>query len=491
MAEHSWRRVAAGILIGAAGVSLAGCGGEEDPAPPAAACPAENLVGDLCAGVPAGDVCSADTCTAGVTCASVVDAASAAALASAAASAAAGTCIALAPGHYGAVTLPGGVSLLGRSAAAVTIDGVTLTAGDGAVLRGVGVGTGGVRVQGATAVRIESVRITGEQGVEADGLALDPGSAVTISSSEIAGSGRAGIFAQDAGLTLDRSVVHGAQYGGIRFQGSGCDAECACASRPALIVTSSVIRDNHIIGIAVNGATLSLEGSDITGGQPGDALQKGSFGAGVSAADCSNILGAKNVRVRGNRDWGVLVDGSTGTLGGDGAGEGIEISNNLRGLWIQNVNRQGNCPDGAAQCVSLHGGTLDGNHGVGIGVSGQSRGIILCRTGVSSTSSFTMPVFDGMSVGQEAVGDGVDWLDGSVVTIEELALSGNARRSLLIDGPAEGNIVSYSLAGGDEDRPPVQQSFTAGDAQPSGMAVATDPATTLAIPQDLATIPAP
>lgn len=493
MAVLSWRQAVARLLIGAAGVWLAGCGGDDEPAPPSAACPPENLIGDLCAGVPAGDICGADTCTEGVTCAAVVNAASDAALASAADSAAAGACIALAPGHYSAVTLPGGVSLLGRSAASVSIDGVTLGAGDGAVLRGLRVGTDGVRVQGAGAVRIESVRITGERGVEVDGLALDAGSAVMVSSSEIAASGRAGIFATDAAVTLDRSVIHGAQLGGIRFQGSGCEADCNCASRPALIVTNSVIRDNHVIGIAVNGATLSLEGSDVTGSKPGDAQMTGQYGAGVSAAACSNIVGAKDVRVRGNTDWGLLVDDSTGTLGSDAAGEGIEISENLRGLWIQNVNKQGNCPDGATGCVSLHGATLDGNRGVGIGVSGAARGIILCRSAISSTSSFTMPVFDGMSVGQDAVGDGVDWLGGSVVTIEELSLSGNARQSLLIDGPAEGDIGSVSLSGGDEGKPPVQQSFTAGDAQPIGIGtpVATDPATTLGIPQDLPTIPAP
>src|SRR5579883_1639577 len=102
--------------------------GSSHPAPPAG-CGDGVAVSDGCAGVPAGPVCGDATCTQGVTCAKVVSAASDADLQGALASAQAGTCIALQPGTYGDAALPGGVSLLGRSAADVHVDGVTVGPG--------------------------------------------------------------------------------------------------------------------------------------------------------------------------------------------------------------------------------------------------------------------------------------------------------------------------------------------------------------------------
>lgn len=460
---------------------LLGCG--DDMEPPAT-CHAENMVGAICAGVPAAEVCPAETCTQGVACASVVHASSDAELSAAAVSASAGTCIVLAPGQYAGVILPGGVSLLGRAAWAVRIDSVTLAAGDGAVLRGLGVGSGGIHVQGATGVRIQSVRVTGARELERDGIALDPGSAVTILESEIGGSGRAGVFASDADVTLDRSVIWGAQGGGIRIQGSGCDASCACASQPALVVKNSVIRDNHIIGIATLGARAIMEAVDVKNSLQGDALYKGSYGGGISTSGCSEVLSAKNMRVLGHVDWGFLVDHSRGALGGEGEGETIEISDNKRGLWIQNVTQPGCTLD--TPCIVLEGGTLERNRGVGLGVAGQSRGIIFCRSRVADTAMIQMSVFgetDG--IGWQDVGDGVDWLDQSEVSLEQLTLSGNARRSLLIDGATggDGGYVGVILEGGDEGRPPLQQNYPTGGMTPGGAAVEIQAARMYAIPR--------
>src|SRR5262245_4180385 len=91
------------VLAGVSGACLAGCGGE----PPPPECPAENEVWGVCAGLPLQDVCDSDTCTEGVECAQVVQADSDDSLQSAASSASSGTCIALAPGTYKAVSVPG------------------------------------------------------------------------------------------------------------------------------------------------------------------------------------------------------------------------------------------------------------------------------------------------------------------------------------------------------------------------------------------------
>jgi hypothetical protein len=81
------------------------------------------------------------------------------------------------------------------------------------------------------------------------------------------------------------------------------------------------------------------------------------------------------------------------------------------------------------------------------------------------------------------VGDGVDWLDGSAVTVEELTLGGNARPSLRLDGPVSGHLGAIDFAG-DADKPLVQQNFTSG-ARPTGTTLPTRAERTLAIPQPL------
>ncbi|AUX39977.1 hypothetical protein SOCE26_013720 [Sorangium cellulosum] len=484
MANRFWAWFSAAMTGSAACATVAGCGGDETAS---ATCPEGNLVRGVCAGVPAGEVCAGETCTEGAACTSVVDVTSEDELAAAAEAAAAGTCIALREGRYGVLSVPGGVSLLGRSAAAVEVQGVVLAAGEGAVVRGLTVGREGVSVQGATGVRIDSVRVVGERGHERPGVEIRPGSSIAIVDSEIIDSGHVGVFAVDADVTLERSVVAGAQRGGIVIQGQGCDQEsCACASRPALEVKSSVIRSNHIIGVSLRGATASLVDVDVTDSREGDAVESGGFGGGISVAECSSVLGATKVRVLDSRSFGILVDHSTAALGDEGEDESIEISRNTRGLWIQNV-----CQTGGAGCVTLHNGKLDGNFGVGIGITGSSRSIILCKSAVTSTQLEWLPVFNGS--GEPAidnVGDGIDWLDGSEVTLEQLTLSGNTRQSLLIDGPASGRIWKLDVTG-DAAKPPVQQNFTMGERPEAEDTMPTVPERAFPIPQSPAALSSP
>ncbi|MDC0685484.1 right-handed parallel beta-helix repeat-containing protein [Sorangium atrum] len=495
MTSRFWAALSAATMGGAMCATVAGCGSDE---PVSATCPEDHLVRGVCAGVPAGDVCDGGTCTKGVECTSVVDVESDEALASAAAAASAGACIALREGRYGSVvSVPGGVSLLGRSAAAVQVEGIVLAAGEGAVVRGLKVGREGVSVQGAIGVRIESVRIVGERGFERAGVELHPGSSAAIVDSEIIDSGHVGIFAENADVTLERSVISGAQRGGIVIQGipeNDCDSDCTCVSRPALVVKSSVIHRNHIIGISLRGAIASLEGVDVIDTEHGDAIETGYFGGGISAAECSSVTGAIKVRVLDSRSFGILVDRSTAALGDEEEADSVEISGNTRGLWIQNVALQNGCHDHGDHgpgCVMLHNGKLDGNFGVGIGVTGQSRGIILCKSAITATALERLPVFDGGNEPSvDDVGDGVDWLDGSEVTIEELTLRGNERQSLLIDGPASGVITDLDFTG-DADKSPVQQNFTTGDRPVTdGITLTTNPERGLSIPQPTGGLPA-
>ncbi len=473
------------ILGAMAGAWLLGCSSEPvlSPSP----CPDADQISGVCVGVPPNDLCGGDSCTEGVVCASVVAAHSDAELTSKAAAASSGDCLALAPGHYGAVSLPGGVSLLGRSADAVMVDSITMAAGAGAVVRGLAVGSDGVEVKGATGVRFESIRVTGDPAVSRDGIALDPGSSASVVTSTIDGAGRIGVFAKDADVTLDRCIVSGAHFAGVWIQGSHCSKDCACESRPTLTIKTSLIRDNHVLGLSAQGAAADLESTYVTNTKPGDTVLTAQLGAGVAVSSCSNFTAKKQLRVLDSADWGILVDGSTATLGEETTpDEKVEISRNQRGLWIQNVVQNVACLAGKS-CVMLHGGEVADNRGVGIGVAGSSRGIVFCKSIVSGTVS--VPLFsskvDGIGTGAEDVGDGLSWLDGSEVTIEALTLSGNERQSLLIDGPASGRIMSMTLAGGDEGKPALQQKLPMGGAQPmlgNGVSLATQVSRQFAVP---------
>jgi hypothetical protein len=343
----------------------------------------------------------------------------------------------------------------------------------------------------ATGVRIESVRVTGSPSVNRDGIALGPGASAAIVASTIDGAGRIGVFAKDADVTLDRSIVSGAHVAGVWIEGSTCDADCACAGSPTLTVTSSAIRDNHVLGLSTRGATANLACTDVIGTQAGDTVMTGQRGAGMAATQCSNVI-ATRLRVLDSADWGVLIDGSTAKLGAPtSSDETVEISRNRRGLWVQNVVHNAACSS-IGSCVEVHNGTLAENLGVGIGVTGETRGMVICKVSVLGTLETMLPVSDenGMVGASKAVGDGVDWLDGSEVRITELTLSGNKRQSLLIDGPATGDISSITLGAGEQ---PILQQNLMGGAQPtqgSGVSLMTQATRKFAVPLQL-TVPPP
>ncbi|WP_441287252.1 right-handed parallel beta-helix repeat-containing protein [Sorangium sp. KYC3313] len=469
MTNRFWTWFSAAFVGGAACATVAGCGGDELPTP--ATCPEENQIRGVCVGVPKGVVYGGESC---------LKVANDEQLTSAALGASPGTCIVLGQGGYRAVTVPGGVSLIGASADAVTIDGITLEPGAGAVVRGLTVGQEGVSVKGATGVRIDSVRIVGARDYPRDGVEILEGSSVDIVNSEIVGSGRVGVFAMDSNVSLERSVVSGAQGGGIVVERrEPCDeVDCTCTSRPALMVKSSVIRRNHIVGVSLHSATASLEDVDVIKTENGDLIQKGEYGGGISAAECSTVHRASKVRVLGSRSYGILIDRSMAWLGDEHAEDDfIEIGGNTLGLWIQNtlIPAEGS-PD---ECyhhetnqpctVTLHNGKLERNFGVGIGVAGESKGIILCKSSITHTANHNLEIIEASGLDRK-FGDGVEWLDGSEVFIDGLTLGGNARNSLLIDGPAVGEIKGLRLLSA-ADELPLQQNVTEEAAHPTAMDV--------------------
>ncbi|MEJ7734990.1 MAG: hypothetical protein WKG00_38100, partial [Polyangiaceae bacterium] len=114
--------------------------------------------------------------------------------------------------------------------------------------------------------------------------------------------------------------------------------------------------------------------------------------------------------------------------------------------------------------------TMSANSGVGLGFGGGEKGIIIiCKSAITGTEEALLPVFENsMDLGSsQMLGDGLEWLGGSVAELEQVSLSGNARASILIDGAASGSLVDVTLSGGDEQKGILQQSLGSGEPQPT------------------------
>ncbi len=413
-------------------------------------CPAEDEIRGACAGVPAKALCEGDSCTEGVDCADVISASDDASLSAALSSAGAGTCVALAPGSYGAVSLPGGARLLGRSAADVQVKAITVAAGKGSLVRGLSVGAGGVKLAPGANLQVEAVRVAGATG---PGISAPSDAVVTVRSSVIGGGAGSGLAAGDGGtITVEDSILEDNEGPGLV---AACSADCDCPSPPDLVLRRTIVRANHVGGVVLFGAHALLESVDIQGTLVGDDVAFGLGGGGLSAASCSDVT-AKDLHVFNNRAYGILLDDSSATIGDPGTPLGIQISGNEIGVWAQHISQS------HPQTVRLDGLDVKSNAGVGIGTSGDAVGLIICKSAIADTSLADVLVEGG---GEQQVGDGLLWLGGSEIAVDDLSLSGNARASVVIDGEATGSLTNVTLSGGDEAKGVVQQKY-AGGAQP-------------------------
>jgi hypothetical protein len=332
------------------------------------------------------------------------------------------------------------------------------------MLCGLTVGSGGVRVDQAVHARIDSVRVSGSAGV---GVEIAPGSSVSIVSSEVRDSSSHGIAAIDAAngtrVDLDRTLIVGSGESGIWMQ---CDAGCDCGasiplpegdtapSAASLTATATLVQRNRIVGVSLEGVGATLDNVEIVDTRLGDIVSYGQYGGGLNISGCSRVA-ATRLGLRRNASFGVLVDDSSASLGGEEPEAGVEIVQNVMGLWMKDISRS------SAQAVVLDNGLIQDNRGVGLGISGNSRGFVICRSTVTGTATEPVPVGVG---DRKEVGDGVNWLDGSVGMLEDVELSNNARASLLIDGSVphiDGSlrqgIVNLRLTGGDELKGILQQ----------------------------------
>lgn len=424
------------------------------------ACPGENIIQETCAGVPPSPICDDDVCTDGVSCDRVVTVTSAPALANALVGADAGTCIALAPGDYGSVALPAGVRLLGRYAGDVRLEGLSLQQGPGAYVRGLSVIGGGVRIEGVAGATIDSVLVQESIG---DGIHVDPGSTLTIKHTEVLRSAGYGVHATGhEAIDIYATIIE-------ESEGVGLEARCGepdCCTltstqRPRTTVDSTIVRMNRLTGMSLWGVEATLDHVAIVGTRPDIRDSPGEFGGGLTVTKCSR-LGARNVRSEDNSSVGVLLESSEVTFGETGSDHGSVISGNSVGLWVRNVLQAASTP----MTVRIENADIRDNDGVGVGFDKDSRGIIFCRSSVSSTQMRMEQVLKNGESGYFGyVGDGISWLEGADVTVQDISLYDNMRTAVLIDGPASGSLTNVSVSGVGSEV--LQQSFPSGGASPA------------------------
>lgn len=453
-------------VVLAAAAWTSGCSDDTAPAP----CPEGNTIGGVCAGVPLGPLCDADTCTTG-TCSTVVTAGSDAELQSAVTAASAGMCIALKPGNYGAVELPDQVSLFGRGADFVTIAGVTVGV-DGRLV-GMTVTAQGVVVSGTGAV-IDAVRTNGS----GNSIHVSEDASASVSRASLMQSAMHGVYAVDAAaITVNATIVEGSAGPGIWAE---CAGGCACTAATPVVTLSNVIaRDNARVGVSLIRSQASFTSVDVLNTT---VDQNFYAGGGVSVSGCSDLT-ASALRVHDSDDFGILVDDSSITL------TGVELHNNLRGIWLQNIGGS------ATQAATITDLVASGNRGVGLGMNAATGGVTINNADISDTSAFSLPVLvEGVSAGAEEVGDGLTWLAESKAVIDGLTLTNSARAALLIDGEvaAGSTIANIAFGGGDEAKGAFQQNFPMGGLAPqvdANSSLAQVPEEQFPVPDDVAIPP--
>ncbi len=365
----------------------------KDATPEAApVCDSASLVDGECPGVSASAVlCDAPTCTDGVACASTRVASSQQELDAATAAAVAGDCIALEGGSFGSVTLPPGVSLLGRGPGASGVQGIVIVGGRAATIRGVTVGQGGIAATDVATLTIDHVFV-GPTASKTPGISLI-----------------------DSGVALSATTVSGAAGYGVALD---CDKACP-ASGGALSATFTgvSVQGATDVGIWARGYGVQIRGAEIS------ATHGTMFGRGLEV-DGGGSLDAAALAVHDNTDVGILVDGSSVQL------DGVAVARNLRGVQLQATP--------AARPSKLANFQIVDNRGVGIGIDGGAQGIVIVGGRVAGTTLERLPTAAG---GVAPIGDGLVWLGGSSAEVDSsVAFGGSARAGVVIDASSSGTF---------------------------------------------------
>lgn len=372
---------------------LMACGGSTKPNDPVT-CGDRPAIEGTCIGVSTAAICEAPRCHDGASCTRILEPTTEDELRAAAASAKPGECISIPAGKWGSVAVAGGVSLLGRAAHEVTVAGIAIahTTGATSLVRGVGVREGGIQANGNGALELDRVLV--ERSPEVAVRALD--GSVTIRESTITGGERAGVYVS-------------------------CAGECLPGKRPRLVMRSTWISDQKVIGVWALGVDADVRDVVVQRIQPANFQ----FGRGIEASSGATLQ-ASRVRIERTDDLALFISESAGSIG-----PGLEIRDCFRGAHLAAI------PEGG---LVLDGFTIENVSAAGLGLARASRGIAIRNGRIAGTTMRNVPVATGSS---EDVGDAVVWeADVEATIASSVTLEASARVPALIDAKAVGSFAA-------------------------------------------------
>ena len=484
-----WFGVVTAMLLAALALT---CGDEDAPAPPGESCKegfcVKRASGEL-VGVSWPVLCADSYCKpVTVSCGKALHVSAVAgaggdgssgapfrALAAAAKVASDGDCVLVGPGTYLGTKFSGGVKLLGAGASSVSIKpasgaarNLSLQGGKGALVRGVSI-TGaavGLYISGASGVRVEQVRIhdaagaglyaTGAAGltmkqVAVTGVKVQSGAAMgvvlldkttaTLRGALLDKNGQLGLVAQGAALDMATAVVRGNGGGGGAGAGGmiiACDDRKVtdCAGALASKVDRVDLQENLGIALLAAAAKLDLSNLEVRKTGLGGGASRGISVHGKGLA--SMTLSLKGSTISDGAGQGIVVDVASGEA--DDPDQiffnvvGCTVSGNKdRGVWLQRL--------GAAKgSVTLDQNKISGNMLMGLGGL-KVKGVTVKGGAISGTKK-TVVVAGGVSL---EMGDGLQVMDQSAVTVSGVAFANNERISLLFDG-SSGKVTGNSFS---------------------------------------------
>lgn len=220
---------------------------------------------------------------------------------------------------------------------------------------------------------------------------LDPNASVAttavVTRSLIEDNREHGVFVAGSEATLEGVVIRrtlpspGSQLFG---RGIGIQASQATGAPASVTVTSSLVEDNHDVGVLVAGSQATLEGVVVRGTLPDASSRRSGRGVGIQqsliTALPASALVARSL-IEDNHDLGVFVAGSDLTL------EGVVIRRTLPRASDQASGRgvavQPEWTTGAPATAVVRGSLVEDNHDIGVVVFNADaafEGIVVRRT---------------------------------------------------------------------------------------------------------------
>ncbi|HZO17261.1 MAG TPA: hypothetical protein VFB62_28485, partial [Polyangiaceae bacterium] len=198
---------------------------------------------------------------------------------------------------------------------------------------------------------------------------------ITLRGSLVEQSHEIGMYVAGSEATVEASVVRSTQPN-AQGSGRGVNAQAFSATGPpsTLLVRTSLVEQNHDVGVFVGSSAATVEASVVRDTQP-DA--QGLFGHGVGAQAFSTTSPPSTLLVRTSlveqsHTNGVYVAGAEATLE---ASVVRDTQPNARGRFGRGVTAQAYSTTGPPSALLLRASLVDQNHDTGVFVAGSDANL--------------------------------------------------------------------------------------------------------------------